>query len=272
VDEGVQRVDAREFYDRLGEDYDGMVSWDARLKREEAFFKQLFAAERTRSVLDAACGTGMHAVAFARHGLRSAGADLSPAMITQARLNAERAGVRVELVAAGLGQISAALPGPFDAVTCLGNSLPHLLDDAALSACFTDFATLLAPHGVVVIQNRNYDRLLRERQRFMPVAARSTPDGETLFLRITDFSPLDAAPGTPAAEHVEFTILTLKKRGGAWSQTIQSTPLRALRRSTVEAALSAAGFTGLQAYGGYGKEPSDSAAAADLVVVARKAR
>ena len=50
----MQRVDAREFYDRLGEDYDGMVSWDARLKREEAFFKQLFAAERTRSVLDAA--------------------------------------------------------------------------------------------------------------------------------------------------------------------------------------------------------------------------
>jgi SAM-dependent methyltransferase len=214
----------------------------------------------------------MHAIAFARRGLRSAGADLSPTMITQARLNAERAGVRIELAAASLGRISAALPGPFDAVTCLGNSLPHLLDDAALSACFTDFAVLLAPGGVVVIQNRNYDLLLRERQRFMPVAARSTPDGETLFLRITDFPPPDAGPGTPAAERVEFTILTLKKQGGTWSQAVLSTPLRALRRSTVEAALSAAGFTGLQAYGGFGKEPGDSAAAADLVVVARKAR
>jgi SAM-dependent methyltransferase len=263
-------VDAREFYDGLGEDYDRMVSWDARLKREEAFFERLFNEEGIRSVLDAACGTGMHAVAFARRGLHCAGADLSPAMITQARLNAERAGVRVELAAAGFGEISAALPGPFDAVTCLGNSLPHLPDDSALARCFSDFAALLPPGGTLVIQNRNYDRLLRERQRFMPVSARAGAEGETLFLRITDFPSADAAPGSPAEESVEFTIVTLKKRGGAWSQSVQTTPLRALRRSTLETALGTAGFTKVQVYGGYGREPWDSAAAMDIVMVARK--
>ena len=38
----------------------------------------------------------MHAVAFARQGLRAAAADLSPAMIDRARQNAAAAGVAVE--------------------------------------------------------------------------------------------------------------------------------------------------------------------------------
>jgi SAM-dependent methyltransferase len=263
-------VDAREFYDGLGEDYDRMVSWEVRLQREEVFFQELFAAEGIRSVLDAACGTGMHAVAFARRGLRSAGADLSPAMVAQARLNAERARVPVELAAAGFGKLAAAFPGPFDAVTCLGNSLPHLLDEAALRDCLTDFALLLRPGGTLVIQNRNYDRLLRERQRFMPVSARAAPEGETLFLRITDFPGAGAAPGSPEAETVEFTIVTLRKRGGSWSQSVQTTPLRALRGFTLQGSLTAAGFSRIRMYGGYGREPWDPTTAADLVVVARK--
>jgi hypothetical protein len=193
-------------------------------------------------------------------------------MVAQARLNAERAGVPVQLAAAGFGKIAAALPGPFDSVTCLGNSLPHLLDEAALRACLTDFAALLRPGGLLVIQNRNYDRLLRERQRFMPVSARSAPEGETLFLRITDYPAAGAAPGSPVTEAIEFTIVTLKKRGGSWTQSVQTTPLRALRGSTLQGSLTAAGFTRIQMYGGYGRETWDPAAAADLVVVARKGR
>ena len=39
-----------------------------------------------------------------------------------------------------------------------------------------------------MIQNRNYDRLLRERQRFMPLASRIDAEGETLFLRISEYA------------------------------------------------------------------------------------
>ncbi len=259
-------MEAREFYDGLGGDYDRMVSWEGRLSREGAFFEQLFDAEKTRRVLDAACGTGMHLVAFARRGLACAGADVSPAMIEQARRNLADAGVRAELAVAGFGGIAPALPGPWDAVTCLGNSLPHLLDDASLARCCADFSALLRVGGVLVIQNRNYDRLLRERTRFMPVAARSAAEGETLFLRITDFPPT----GSPDVESVSFTIVTLRKRGGSWSQSEQTTPLRAMRRETLERALGAAGFTDIRVQGGYGGEPYDAPKAADLIMVARR--
>jgi glycine/sarcosine N-methyltransferase len=269
-------MEARDFYDGLGDDYDRLVSWQARLAREQLFFNRLFDENGTRSVLDAACGTGMHAIAFARRGMSCAGADLSPAMIGRARENASAAGVAVDFQVAAFGELAQRFAGPFDALTCLGNSLPHLPDDSALTACLAEFSRLLRPGGLLIIQNRNYDRVLRERQRFMPLASRSDEEGETLFLRISDFADPEGAAQDAAgaygaaAERIDFTIVTLKKRAGAWTQSVQTTPLRALRRATMEKALAAARFSSLQLYGSYAMIPFDSPDAADLVAVARK--
>jgi len=255
-------MDARDFYDGLGDDYDRLVSWETRLAREGSFFEQLFGETGARRVLDVACGTGMHAIAFARGGRSCAGADLSPVMIGRARENAAAAGVAVDFQVAGFGGCAAVWPDPFDAVTCVGNSLPHLPDDASLARCLADFAAVVRPGGTLVLQNRNYDRLLRERQRFMPLSTRIDDGEETLFLRITDF---------PAGgESIDFSIVTLKKRGGAWSQAVRTTPLRALRRATLEAALAVAGFTQIRSYGNYAKAPFDGPEGSDLVIVARR--
>jgi len=259
-------MDAREFYDNLGSDYDLMVSWGDRLAREEQFFRELFSRKGCRRVLDAACGTGMHAVAFSRAGLEVCGVDLSTAMVEKARENARAAGVQVRFEAAGFGEIASRIGTGFDAATCLGNSLPHLLDDASLAACLRDFAELLIPGGVLVIQNRNYDRLLRDRQRFMPPASRTEPDGETVFLRITEFPPA----GSRNDEAVSFTILTLRKRDGGWKMSERTTPLRALRRATLKAALERAGFTSVRVYGSYAQQPFDATGTGDLVVVAER--
>jgi len=254
-------MDARSFYDDLGDEYDVMVSWGERLAREEAFFRRVFDESSVRSVLDAACGTGMHAVAFARWGLQSAAADLSPAMIERARENARTAGVSVRFEIAAFGELARVFPAQFGAVTCLGNSLPHLPDDRSLAAALGDFASVLAPGGVLVIQNRNYDRVLREKARFMPVASRADAGGETLFLRITDFL---------GGELLSFSIVTLKKRDGAWGQTVKTTPLRAIRRETLERALGNAGFRSVETYGSFAFAPFDAPGTGDLVAVAKK--
>jgi glycine/sarcosine N-methyltransferase len=259
-------MEARDFYDGLGPDYDSLVAWEARLGREGGFFKRLFDDAPARRVLDAACGTGMHAIAFARQGRQAAGADLSPVMVERARENARAAGVAADFRVAGFGGIARVFGPSWDAVTCLGNSLPHCADEAALAACLSDFAALLRPGGLLVAQNRNYDRLLKDRARVMPLTARGGGEEETLFLRITDFPP----PGSPQEESLTFTVITLRRRGNRWTQEAQSTPLRALRRAAVERALREAGFTGIQAFGGYDGSPFDPDASADLVVVARR--
>jgi len=83
-------------YDDFSADYDRFVDWPARLAAELPFIERLVPqAGSPRYVLDAACGTGMHAVALARQGYQVAGADISPEMIARARANAVAAGVDV---------------------------------------------------------------------------------------------------------------------------------------------------------------------------------
>jgi len=257
-------VEARAFYDGLGDDYDLMVSWEERLRREEPFFRKAFADRGAASVLDAACGTGRHAVEFARWGLRAAGADLSPAMIERARAASRAAGVDVTWAVAGFGRLAAAFPeevGAFGAVTCVGNSLPHLADDAALDRALADMARMLRPGGVLVVQDRNYDRVLAERARFMPIAARGTPGDETLFLRITDFLGDD---------RLAFTIVKLRSAAGAWSCEAATTPLRAIERATLERSLSRAGFSAIECFGSYARAPFGAPGTGDLVALAVK--
>jgi glycine/sarcosine N-methyltransferase len=256
-------MSARDFYDGMGRDYDLMVSWKTRLERESAFLRRMREEVRASSALDAACGTGMHAVALARAGLRCAAADLSPEMIGRARENAREAGVEVDLRVAAFGELARTFPDAFDLVTCLGNSLPHLLDDDSLCRALEDFARVLAPGGLLLIQNRNYDRVVHEKARFMPLSARTEGSEETLFLRITDFRD-------DRADLVDFTIVTLRKRDDAWSQSVRTTPLRALRFRTLEDALRKSGFMRVRAWGGYDLSPFDEAASTDLLIAAAK--
>jgi SAM-dependent methyltransferase len=119
-------------YDRFAAGYDLMTDWEARLKSEAGFLRQLFERFQVHTVLDAACGTGQHAIEFARWGLEVTGTDLSGPMIDRARENAGALPVRFLVV--GLGEHRQKAAGPFDAVTCLGNSLPPCYARAA--CCF----------------------------------------------------------------------------------------------------------------------------------------
>merc|ERR1712179_372912 len=53
----------------------------------------------------------------------------------------------------------------FDVVLCMGNSFPHLLDDHGdlrdHKTCFKNFASMLKPGGILIIDHRNYDYILK---------------------------------------------------------------------------------------------------------------
>ena len=102
----------------------------------------------------------MHAIALAQRGFPAAGADLFEGMVTRSRANAASAGVDVRFETADFGSLAKVFGrGSFDALLCLGNSLPHLLSKADLSAALADFAACLRPGGLLVVQNRNFDAL-----------------------------------------------------------------------------------------------------------------
>nr|MCU0510357.1 class I SAM-dependent methyltransferase [Anaerolineae bacterium] len=131
---------ATDFYDALAPMFDVMTDWNARLAAEGPFLKAMLEEAGARSVLDAACGSGGHALALAQWGYEVAGADVSPVMVDMARRKAAEAGLDAPFAVtdlAGLSELAAgrtdddsalgvARLAPYDAVLCLGNSLPHL--------------------------------------------------------------------------------------------------------------------------------------------------
>jgi len=254
-----------QMYDDLSSDYDRFVNWTNRLAYELPFLQQTL--EGKQRLLDAACGTGMHTIALAQRGFDASGADLSSRMVARARINAAEAGVAVVFREAGFGELAHSYlrePAgqPFDAVLCLGNSLPHAVGPGALEAALRDFAALLRPGGLLLLQNRNFDSVTRTQQRWMEPQAHREDEREWLFQRFYDFLPSGL---------IQFNMITLRREGlQPWQQHVASSLLRPLTQSDLAAALPAAGFDAVQWFGGLSGEPFDAEKSGNLVALASK--
>lgn len=250
-------------YDQFSQDYDRFVDWNSRLAYELPFILKLLEQHNVQSVLDTACGTGQHAIALAKKGLQVYGADLFPEMIDLARANAHRESAAVQFEAAGFGELRAAFPEPVDALLCLGNSLPHVKDLADLNTTLADFAQMLKPDGICVLQSRNFDKVMQQEQRWMGPQTFQTKDETWVYVRFYDFLP---------DGHIRFNILTLHKQGDEpFSQTTQSTLLTPLLAEPLQDALGKNGFTNIQLFGGLEGSAFTAEQSENTVVVAVKA-
>ena len=249
-------------YEDFSSDYDRFVDWQGRLAAELPFIEQQLQAVGARRVLDAACGTGMHTIALAQRGYAAVGADLSAGMIEQAQGNATASGIDVRFETTGFGGLSARVGTGFDALLCLGNSLPHLLTPADLTVALDDFAACLRPGGLLLIQNRNFDAVLARDERWMKPQTRHEGDAEWLFLRFYDFKP---------DRTLTFNLVTLRREGtDGWKQRVTSTRLRPLRQEELMMALDTAGFGEVTCWGDMQGAPFDSGTSGNLVVTTRR--
>jgi SAM-dependent methyltransferase len=249
-----------ELWDTLSGDYDRFVNWEQRLAREMPFLDKLLSEHGPRRVLDVACGTGHHAIALAERGYDVVGTDISAGMVRRARQNAEAAGAAVSFVQASFGELREVVGGPYDALLCLGNSLPSLLSQEALGAALVDMAQVLVPGGLIVIQDLNYDRIWPRRERFMPLVAHRQGEEEWLFLRVLDFHE----------QTLTFNMIIFRKRGQKWEYDVRSTELRPIFKDELEKHLLGAGFAAKQFCGDYAAHPYERDTSGDLIVVAQR--
>lgn len=255
-------------YDLLANDYDRFVNWENRLALEVPFIEKLVAAipsvaGQPKKVLDAACGTGMHALALTKLGFDVVGADFSSEMIAKARSNANDTGLKSRFETIGFGSLAATLgKAQFDAVLCLGNSLPHLLTRTELDQSVADFASCLRPGGLLLIQNRNFDAVMAKKERWMEPQTHQEGKSEWIFQRFYNFEP-DGL--------IQFNIVTLKRNGGeGWNSVVSSTHLRPQMYKDLSDALTAAGFQKITAYGSLTGDPFEPMTSGNLVLAATK--
>ena len=255
-------------YEVLSQDYDRFVNWKNRLAFEIPFIeKQIAALEGSKTqpldILDTACGTGMHAIALAQRGHRVSGADLYDEMVQVSRRNAENADVNVRFSTAAFGELASVFgENAFDMVFCLGNSLPHLLSAEALITALRDFAACLRPGGMVLIQNRNFDAVMQQRDRWMEPQVHREGSVEWIFQRFYDFLPEGL---------IHFNIVTLKNNGaGGWVSSVVSTSLRPQLQAELAAELLHAGFERIRNYGSMNGEEFSPDNSGNLILTGLK--
>jgi SAM-dependent methyltransferase len=142
--------------------WDELIDWEARAKSEGRFFIDVLKARGKQTVLDVATGTGFHSVQLLKAGFDVYSADGSAEMLAKAFENAKRQGVMLKTVHADWRWLNKDVHGKYDAIICLGNSFTHLFEEKDRRRALAEFYAALKHDGILIIDQRNYDRILDE--------------------------------------------------------------------------------------------------------------
>ena len=158
------------------------------------------------ALLDLACGTGRHAVAFAALGYAVTGVDWSEDLLGCARRSAAAGGIDALFVRQDMRALDLDGP-PFNAITCLFDAIGYPLSNAGIVATLVAARQHLAPAGALAVEFLHAPAMLRHAS---PVSVRrfATPEGGEL-VRISE-SRLDHAA---QAMRVSYELIDLKPGG-----------------------------------------------------------
>lgn len=203
-------------------------------KLEAEFVRESLGVEPPAKLLDVPCGGGRHCLALAAQGFEMTGVDLSAGFLAAAR-EADPAGS-----IAWEGREMRDLPwsGRFDGAFCLGNSFAYDTDEGNADFLRAVARALKPGAGFVVETSYVAECLLPSLQERAWYEV-----GDTLVLAQRRY---DHAGGRL---HVEYVFVV----GGSVERRSMSARLYSYRE--VLGLLEGAGFSGLTAYGSFGREP-----------------
>ena len=248
----------RPFYSRYAWAFDLLID---RPVRKECAAIAAWLVERSATpgatLLDAGCGTGRYAHEMARRGYVVHGVDASPDMIDVAR----RSAGDVPLPATfAVGNFLEA-PGRYDALLCRG-VLNELIDDRERAAAFAAFARSLRPHGVLILDVREWEATA-ERKAREPLFRKSV-DSEHGRLTFSAITRLD-----PERHRLLIAETHSLQTGGREESSEFEITMRCWTREELDTALASNGFEPAAYFGAY--DPGIAAGTTDrLVLVASR--
>lgn len=211
-----------------------------------AFTNRAFSHTGDLSLLDIGCGTGSLSLALSTTFQKVVGIDLDEAMLEKAGIVANGK-TNLEFLPLDMLEIDPYFyPETFDGIVCYGNTLVHLSSLEQISLFFKKCHRLLTPHGKLLIQIINYDRILDQKINSLP----TLENNDIQFIRNYHYNS--------DTHLIDFeTILTIKEKNQV---IMNSVPLFPVRKSEIEAALLDAGFSKFIFFGNFkGEAPgSDS--------------
>jgi SAM-dependent methyltransferase len=213
---------------------------------------------RPAALLDLGAGTGGLALRIAARGHPVTAVDASPELVAAGRQAAAAAGLAVRWVEGDLVAAPRTLGDRFAVVTCVGNTLPHLPDRAAVRAALAAFHDALAPGGAAVLLTIPVERCLARGELTFPERTVEVA-GERFVLRRR------YTPGAPGRLRFSTEIEVTGGDGPPERSGFELTHL-ALRAEELTAMAGEAGFADVKLLGGYGGAAWSPEAPATVVV------
>ena len=135
-----------QYYDFI---YHSLVDYEGDVDFAERIFRR-FMGRRVESVLDLGCGTGNHAIPFARLGYDVTGLDLSTQMLAYARRKARAARLSIPFVHGDMRSFN--LRRTFDAAMCAFGAFGYLLTDPDVLRCLRSVRRHLVRDGLFTFE------------------------------------------------------------------------------------------------------------------------
>lgn len=150
-------------YDRA-DIYDLLENED-RYKVYRKHWETVFKDRYVKTLLDVSIGTGNVTLPAADLGIRISGSDLSESMLKRCREKAEAKKLCTDFRHCDFRTAAEHFQEKFDCVASTGNSLPYVSNEDVLKT-LEQMDSLVKPGGCLYFDVRNWDRILRERNRF----------------------------------------------------------------------------------------------------------
>lgn len=145
-------------------------------------WQTLLDGKNITTLLDVSIGTGNLTLPLCELGVRLTGSDLNPAMLTRCREKAAARGFSPDLAVCDFRSLDAVFEGrQFDCVASTGNSLAYV-ENAEIPDVLRLMDSLLRPGGWLYIDLRNWDKIVRHRERFYFYDPVLLPDGVQMHL------------------------------------------------------------------------------------------
>jgi len=180
------------------------VNWQQRLEKEKPFFEGIINANNVKNMLDIGCGTGHHAQMFSDMVSSVTAIDPYKDMIDFAAANIIKSG-NVTLLNAGFEDFMEKVPGNFDMVTCLGNTLPLLGTRRAVKLALKNTRKKLSKGGIAVFQFLNFEPQMIEKNRYYQPKSAKKDGSQYIFMKHFEYGKINT--------RADFIIIEIDREG-----------------------------------------------------------
>jgi len=146
----------------LAEMWPDFVDFEKRWETEIPFLLEQLKHYNNPEVFDSALGAGVTSIGLKRAGIKNViSNEIDEEFRRVALQQAEKYGVSLTITQYDWRELPDELTETFDAVSCSGNSLSCLFKREDHLKALRSFKKILKPGGKLIIDERNYDRILR---------------------------------------------------------------------------------------------------------------